>query len=210
LRDALHVKYNPSAKRQSLFAELLKNHSNLQNGISRAEILGLAKVARGKDEALALRLEKIARLEALFAPAEALFDYLQTRGDQKPTDLASKIRDHWGKQVPYLSESSIDDILPEIENIVGKELAAVLRYCDLALDAGAYEDAIMCILEWNKIVMAARNAAPWIQLNDGKLDVRYRGQEKELPGGKKLPELWRNSYFIGALKRIVLNLADSN
>jgi len=31
-----------------------------------------------------------------------------------------------------------------------------------------------------------------------------------LPDGKMLPELWRNSYFIGALKRIVLNLADSN
>ena len=210
LRDALHVKDNPSAKRQPFFAELLKNHSDLQNDISRAEILELAKLARGKSEALALRLEKIARLEALFAPAEALFDYLQTRGDQTPVDLASKIRDHWGKQVPYLSESSIDDILPEIENIVGKELATVMKNCDLALVAGAYEDAIMCILEWNKIVMAARKAAPWIQLNDGKLDVRYRGQEKELPDGKMLPELWRNSYFIGALKRIVLNLADSN
>jgi hypothetical protein len=210
LRDALHVKDNPSAKRQPLFAKLLKNHSDFQNGISRAEILGLAKAARGKDEALALRLEKIARLEALFAPAEAIFDYLQTRGDQKPADLASKIRDHWGKQVPYISESSTNDILPEIENIVGKELATVMKNCDLTLAAGAYEDAIMGILEWNKIVMTARKAAPWIQLNDGKLDVRYRGQEKELPDGKMLPGLWRNSYFIDALKRIVFHLAENN
>ncbi len=210
LRDAEHVKDNPSARRQPLFAELLKNHSDLQNDISRSEILGLAKAARGKEEVLALRLEKIARLEALFAPAEAIFDYLQTRGDQKPADLSSKIRDHWGKQVPYLSESSIDEILPEIENIVGKELATVMKNCDLALDTGAYEDAIMGILEWNKIVMAARKAAPWIQLNDGKLDVRYRGQEKELPDGKMLPGLWRNSYFIDTLKRIVFYLAENN
>jgi hypothetical protein len=210
LRDALHVKDNPSAKRQPLFAELLKNHSDLQNGINRAEILGLAKVAQGKDKALALRLEKIARLEALFAPAEALFDYLQSRGNQKPAELDSKIRDHWGKQVPYLFESSIDDILPEIENIVGKELGTVMKNCDLALAAGAYEDAIMGILEWNKIVMAARKAAPWIQLNNGKLDVRYRGQEKELPDGKTLTGLWRNSYFINALKRIIFHLAEDN
>jgi hypothetical protein len=210
LRDALYVKDNPSAKRQPLFCELLKNYSNLQSGICRKEILGLSKAARSKDEALALRLEKIARLEALVAPTEAIFDYLQTRGNQKPEDLASKIRDHWGKQVPYLSESSIDDILPEIENIVGTELATVMKNCDLALAAGSYEDAIMGILAWNKIIMAARKAAPWIQLNDGKLDVRYRGQEKELPDGKKLPELWRNSYFIDALKRIVFNLAENN
>jgi len=210
LRDALHVKDNPSAKRQPLFAELLKNHSDLQIDTGRSEILGLAKAARGKEDALALRLEKIARLEALFGPAEAIFDYLQTRGDQKPVDLASKIRDHWGEQVPYLSEPPIDDILPEIENIVGKELATVMKNCDLALDTGAYEDAIMGILEWNKIVMAARKAAPWIQLNDGKLDVRYRGQERELPDGKMLPGLWRNSYFIDALKRVVFHLAESN
>ena len=101
-------------------------------------------------------------------------------------------------------------VLPEIENIVGKELAAVMKNCDLALAAGAYEDSIIGILKWNKIVMAARKAAPWIQLNDGKLDVRYRGQEKVLPDGKMLLGLWRNSYFIDALKRIVFLLAESN
>jgi hypothetical protein len=210
LRDALHVKDNQPAKRQSLFAELLKNHSDLKDYTGREEILRLAKAARGKDEALARRLEKIARLEAFFAPAEAIFDYLQTRGDQKPADLASKLRDHWGTQVPYLTESSLDDILPEIVDVVGKELGATMKQCDLALGAGAYEDAIMALLDWNKLVMAARKAAPWIQLTSGKLDVRYRGQEKELPDGKMLPGLWRNSYFIDALKSIVHHLAGNN
>jgi len=210
LRDALYVKDNPSAKRQPLFAELLKNESDLNNGIGRAEILRLAKAARSKDEALAFRLEKIVRLEAFFAPAEAIFDYLQTRGDQKPVDLASKICDQWGKQVPHLTDSPLDDILSEIVNVVGQELGAVMKNCDLALGAGAYEDAIMALLEWNKLVMAARKAAPWIQLTSGKLDVRYRGQERGLPDAKMLPELWRNSYFIDALKTIVYHLAGKN
>jgi len=174
------------------------------------KILRLAKAARSRDQALALRLEKIARLEAFFAPAEAIFDYLQTRSDQKPGDLASKIRDHWGKQVPYLSDSPLDDILSEIISVVGQELGAVMKKCDLALGFGAYEDAIMALLEWNKRVMAARKAAPWIQLTSGKLDVRYRGQERELPDAKMLPELWRNSYFIDALKTIVYHLAGKN
>jgi hypothetical protein len=209
LRDAHHVKDNSSAKRQPLFAELLKNHSDLNNYTNREEILNLAKAAGGEEEALSLRLEKIARLEALFAPAEALFDYLQTRGGQKPADLALKLRGHWGKQVPHL-DSPLDDIFSEIVTVVGKELGVAMSKCDYALNAGAYEDGIMALLEWNKLVMAARKAAPWIQLTSGKLDVRYRGQEKELPHGNILPQLWRNSYFIDALKSIVHLLSGDN
>ena len=209
LRDALHMKDNPAAKHQPLFAELLRNHSDLDSYISRGEILNLAKIARGKDEALSMCLEKIARLEALFAPAEAMFDYLQTRGGQKPTDIALKLRDHWGKQVPHLT-TPLNDILNEIINVVGSDLGGVMNKCDLALSVGAYEDAIMALLEWNKLVMAARKAAPWIQLTSGKLDVRYRGKERELPDGDALPELWRNSYFIDALKSIVYYLEENS
>ncbi len=82
--------------------------------------------------------------------------------------------------------------------------------CDHALNAGAYADAVMALLAWNKLVMAARNAAPWIPLTSGKLDGRYRGQERELPDGDILPQLWRNSYFIDALKSIVHLLSGNN
>ena len=209
LRDAQHVKNNPSARRQPLFAKLLENNSDLHDEINREEILNLAKAANGEDETLSSRLKKIVRLEALFAPAEAIFDYLQTRGRQKPADLALKIQNHWGKQVPHL-DTNLDDIFPEIVAVTGKELGGAMSKCDHALNAGAYEDAIMALLEWNKLVMAARKAAPWIQLTSGKLDVRYRGQEKELPDGDALPQLWRNSYFIDALKSIVHLLSGKN
>ncbi len=205
LRDALYVKDNPSANRQPFFAELLRDHSDLNGYIDRIEIKNLAKKARGHDEALSARLEKIARLEALFAPAEALFDYLQTRGGQTPVDIANKIRDYWGKQVPHLT-TPLADILNEINSVAGPELGAAMHKCDQALGMGAYKDAIEALLEWNKLVMAGRKAAPWVQKAAGKLDVRYRGQEKDLPDGDALPELWRNSYFIDALKRIVNSL----
>ncbi len=62
--------------------------------------------------------------------------------------------------------------------------------------------------EAGKPVWAPAGAFPegfdWIQLTSGKLDVRYRGQEKELPDGDTLPELWRNSYFIDALVSSIL------
>jgi hypothetical protein len=82
--------------------------------------------------------------------------------------------------------------------------------CDNALSVGAYEDAITALLEWNKLVMAGRKAAPWVQLASGKIDVRYRGMARELPIGDALPELWRNPYFIDTLKAIVLQLEANN
>ena len=205
LRDARYVKDNPASKRQPFFAELLRDNAELNGYTGRLEILDLAKAARGHDEALAARLEKIARLEALFAPAEALFDYLQTRGGQTLSDIALKLHDYWGKQVPHLT-TSLADILNEINRVAGPEFGAAMHKCDQALGMGAYEDAIEALLEWNKLVMAGRKAAPWVQLASGKLDVRYRGQERNLPDGDDLPELWRNSYFIDALKSIVNSL----
>lgn len=209
LRDAVHVKDLPAAKRQPFFADLLKEHADLDQPTRRAEIQSLAAAARRSEDAIAQGLEKILRLEALFAPAEALFDYLQTQGGQGPADVATHIRDHWGGSVPNLA-TPLEDILPEIKEVVGSDLGGVMLRCDQALGAGAYEDAIDALLEWNKLVMAGRKAAPWVQMTSGKLDVRYRGQERGLPGGDDLPELWKNPYFIDALKSIIHELESGN
>jgi hypothetical protein len=210
LRDARHVKESQAAKRQPLFAELLKKHSDLTSSINRAEIRHLAKAARSNDEVLATRLDKITRLEALLAPAEALFDYLLTCGGQTPAEVANKLRDHWGAFVPNLDEP-FDDTLSEIAGInsVSADLRGALARCDNALSVGAFEDAITALLEWNRLVMAGRKAAPWVQIASGKLDVRYRGQARRLPVGNELLELWRNPYFIDTLKTIVLQIEDN-
>ena len=211
LRDARHVREYQAAKRQPLFAELLKKHTDLASYTNRAEVTHLAKAARKHDEALAKRLDKILRLEALLAPAEALFDYLQTCGGQTPAEVANKIRDHWGTFVPNLDEP-FDDTLSEIVSIsaVGADIGEVMARCDNALSVGAYEEAITALLDWNKLVMAGRNAAPWVQMASGKLDVRYRGQARGLPAGDALLELWRNPYFIDTLKTIALQLEENS
>jgi len=206
LRDARHTKGNPAAKRQATFVELLKKHSDLEMSIGREEILRVANMARDVDEAIARRLEKIARLEAIFAPAEAIFDFLQTKNQQKPSGVAKTLRDRWGRKVPYLSETSLDDSLPEIANVVGSEISDAIKICDLCLNNGDYEEAIRALLYWNKLVMATRKAAPWIRIESNKLDVRYRGLEKVLPDGDELPYLWRNPYFIDTLKTITHKL----
>jgi hypothetical protein len=58
------------------------------------------------------------------------------------------------------------------------------------------------LIDWNALVMQGRKGAPWIRVEGGKLDVRYRSNEQDLPDGDELPGLWRNSYFLDSLKTI--------
>jgi hypothetical protein len=209
LRDGLHVKNGVPSGRQSHFAKLLMEHTDLSEPTGREELTALARAARDGDAALASRLEKILRLEALLAPAEAVFEYMQARPGQRPRDLAGALSDHWGRRVPNLADMSFAEIEPEIEHAAGADITTVMRRCDSALDAGQYEEVVRALLNWNELVMAGRKAAPWIRLASGKLEVRYRGNERELPDKTQLKTLWRNSYFIDSLKTVTHQLQQN-
>ena len=57
--------------------------------------------------------------------------------------------------------------------------------------------------------MNSRGGASWVEVGEGgKLDVRYRGADQELPSGDDLAELWRNGYFIDSLKAISRQLGN--
>ncbi len=206
LRDGLYVKNGTPSGRQAHFAKLLTKHTDLSDPIGREELTALARAARDNDAALAARLDKILRLEALLAPAEAVFEYMQARQGQRPRDLAEALSDHLGRSVPHLGDMPFTEIAPEIEHAVGADITGVMRRCDSALVAGQYDQVVRALLKWNELVMAARKAAPWIRLASGRLEVRYRGNERELPDRKQLKTLWRNSYFIDSLKAVTQQL----
>jgi len=56
---------------------VLEKETDLDALVGRAELLSLVKTAARVDEELAGRLERIAHLEALLAPAEALFQHIR-------------------------------------------------------------------------------------------------------------------------------------
>ena len=75
--------------------------------------------------------------------------------------------------------------------------------------AGDYEQAIYAVLDWNRRVMALRGSGPWVQRGpDGRLDVRYRGDEQLLPDRDELSSLWRNTYFLDSLRQITWQLEE--
>jgi hypothetical protein len=202
LRDAAFVANGAAKGRQALLATLLRNHTNLSTWLDREQLIRIARAARARDESLAASLNKMLRLEALIAPAEALFEYMQARDGRRPKGIAESVRGHWDRRVPNLAAPPFAEIASEVEQMAGRELVAPIRRCDEALGAGDYEAAVRALLKWNEIVMGRRKSAPWLRLESGELQVRYRGTERELPGADTLPSLWRNSYFLNALKNV--------
>lgn len=209
LLEASHAELGGVAKRQSRLSVIMRKETDLDKPIGRATVLALAKAARRTDEELARRLLKAARMEATLAPAETFFEHLQMCNGQSPKSVADALATQWGSAVPNLDRDGFAELRPEIETVVGTEIAGVIERCDTALGSGRYEAAIEALLDWNRLVMAARKAPPWLREQSGRIDVRYRSAGRILPTAKDLPDLWRNSYFLDALKEITRELAET-
>ena len=193
--------------RQERLRRLLELETNLSEQTGRAEIVHLAKRARGSDDGLANSLERIVNLEALLAPAAALFQHVLTRDGQRLSDVASEVRQVWGARVPNLERSAFAEMLSEIRSTSSVAVGSRTDEVHAALHSGDYEAAIEGLLAWNEQVMQTRGGAPWARIGDGRrLDVRYRGAEQPLPKEHELPELWMNSYFVDALKSVTRQL----
>ena len=207
LRDGRYVK-DADTGRQERFRELLESHAALETPTGRAEILLLARRARSRDEGLSVALDRIAHLEAFLAPTAALFQHLLGRHGQQVTTVADEIRSVWGSSVPNLDRVAFGELLDEIESTSTKATRAAMDHVHASLYEGDFECAIEGLVSWNEVVTGTRGSAPWARIGDGRrLDVRYRGPERLLPGADEIQDLWMNSYFIDALKDVTRQLA---
>ena len=206
LRDGRYVK-DADTGRQERFRELLESHATLETPTGRAEIRRLARRARSRDEGLSVALERIAHLEAFLAPTAALFQHLLGRHGQQVTTVADEIRSVWGASVPNLDRVAFGELLDEIESTSTKATRAAMDHVHASLYEGDFECAIEGLVSWNEVVTGTRGSAPWARIGDGRrLDVRYRGPERLLPGTDEIQDLWMNSYFIDALKDVTRQL----
>jgi hypothetical protein len=194
--------------RQQLFAELLAATLHEDDWRPSPEvILVLAQRARARDtevgQQLAHRLERIRTAELLLAPAVEMFDYVLSCDDQPRTKLAQDITHHWGRIFrDTIAVSDIEALEPELRSFANDDSGARWVGLARALHDANYEDAIDLLLAQNAAVMQARSAAaPWAQMRDGKLLVRFRDQQStRLPAAEAIPGLWRHAYFIESLR----------
>ena len=190
LRDGLHVK-NARTGSQQRFRELLFHNTRLDEWTDRSEILTLRDEARSVDDALAIRLDRIGRIEAVLAPSMSLFDFMLTRNRRELDELAEELAERWGAFVPNIDVEKNQDLLDEIGSVLSAAVCGCFDRVQRGLSGGSYRHGLSALLDWHKTVMNGRGGAAWVQVGeDGKLDVRYRGAEQELPSGDDLPELW--------------------
>lgn len=206
IRDAHDAKQNHN-QRQGLFSKLLIDMGYLEYRTDREEILHLSELAHRKDKVLGHSLQRIADLEAILAPADALFSYILMHHNQSVDKVAKNLSEVWGRRVPYLGKQKLNELLPEIMGASTEDTGAALSASYLALGKGKYAEAIDHLLYWNQTVMLGRRSAPWVKIGEnGRLDIRYRGADQLLPNQAQLHSLWRNSYFIDSLKRVTRQL----
>jgi len=197
-----------AARRQAELTGLLEQLD--PDYIGREEILELRDRSRSNDGDLSHCLDRIARVEALLAPAAYVFDYCLTRDRQPPEDIAGKLEAAWGR-VPNLAPSDFEELVPEIRDEAGKEVAGLARCVCEGLSSANYGDVIRALFDWNAVVMKTRKSGPWATLDEkGRVEIRYRGSEQLLPKADALPTLWRNGYFLDSLSQIVHQLSNSN
>lgn len=158
--------------------------------------------ARDKGEAwhsLADRLDRIRIADSLLAPASGLFTWLLAFDQVETEAVAARLEAAWGAGLEDLDLEFIRRLKPELE---GGDTLPGQRWVDLAvaLARGDYSAVIRLLLAQNRAVMKLRGGgAPWIEESQGKLTVRFRDENGDLPDKQALQETLRYPYFIDSL-----------
>ena len=208
LRDAAHagVESAEVAHRQSQLARLMQTYLDGEAPLDRVTVQSLAEAAETVSAALAERLRRIDRLEALLVPTDLAFQLLIARHGQWPARVAETLADAWGES-GITFRDNFDNIAPIIEQSVGPEQCDLLCQANHALADGDYTHLVDTLLEWNQLVMSYRGSAPWVRRGaDGRLDVRHRGREPQLPDPDEMAERLDNEYFLSSLASITFEI----
>lgn len=198
-----------TAGRQQQLAELLS--ATLENRSfvwSPVAVRHLEKEAarRGRDwEPLAHHLNRICACESVLAPASVVFIYLLGFDGKTPDFVSRRLMEVWGNGLRTVDVAVFAELRGEIEAgdaPTGKRWAGIAA----ALATGEYRRLVELLLEQNAAVMSQRGGAPWIECRAGRLHVRFRDEQGELPARSDLPKLWRFSYFLDSLYSVATQL----
>jgi hypothetical protein len=191
-----------TAGKQERLAELLAPTLNDKNFTwSLKSVAELSKTAQNRGDewqSLARDLYRIRTSESVLAPVSALFTYILGLDGKPIASLAERISTEW--------EGGLKTVLPDEFRELRGDLGVTdsltadrwIAVAD-ALHAGDYEALVHRLIEQNSQVMAARGGSPWVELDSGKLRIRFRDEQGSLPKRASLSSLWRFPYFLDSM-----------
>jgi len=153
-------------------------------------------------------LDRIRIAEQLLAPCVSFFGYLLSSDGQRLDDVAASVRKQWGSGLRSVDPKALEAIEPELIDASGeRESARRWLAIAVALAQGDYATAVKHLIDQNREVMVMRGgAAPWVEIRDGKLHVKFVAEAGDLPTREDLSVHWIHSYFLDSLRTVTKEL----
>lgn len=175
---------------------------------TRADVVAFCDSAPANGS-LAIALEAVIALEPLLATSEILFNHLVGRRQVNRRKAVAALEDAWsGGAFRHLRADAVSINADAIANAAGPEAAGRLAQVLTAFRNDQFDDAVDGLLEQNDAVMRARGGAGWLDHVGADLRARLFQHPVDLPTRASLATLWRNSYFLDALRWIGSDIAS--
>ena len=208
LIDGKHC--HPDGRQQRLWGRMEQYNKSPQKWLSPFDMVELAAISSEcqasndtLDQLIAEWLGKIRTLEHVLVPAEQVFDFVLGQRGQPVKAVARELSRRWHGAFHHLETSRFLDVMPAVNDATGEtETSTRLRAIGSCLWEGRFEDALRLIVQHNEHVMQRRSGGAWVAIKNDRIEVRYSDQTGEPMDGADLPDGWRNTYFLDALKSV--------
>jgi hypothetical protein len=155
------------------------------------------------DHLLAEWLGKIRTLEHVLVPAQQVFDFVLGQRGQPAKAVAGELSRRWHGAFHYLDPSRFLDVTPAVNDATGEtETSTRVRAISSCLREGRFEEGLRLVVQHSDNVMQRRSGGAWVAIKNDRIEVRYSDQTGEPMEAAELPDAWRNTYFLNALKSI--------
>jgi len=171
----------------------------------------LAKRCRAQGDLGAMvadRMERIRTAELLLAPASELFGLLLASHGQTLAEVSKVAQRQWGTSMSTIDVTATEALENDLRDSSGEpETGRRWAHLARAMAGGDYNQALGLLMDQNRFVMKVRGGGPWVDLDNGKVRVRFRDDNTATLSKKsELPTLWRHSYFLDSLRAMALAL----
>ncbi len=150
--------------------------------------------ARSNGSDLMQRLTEIEWVERVLVAANNIFNYCRRKDGAMVTEIVSELEQRYSYS--HLSESFSFEGL---RDVLGVQRVDILQRLLQALRNHNQNEAVMALLELNRIVMELRGGCPWVELENGStLRVKVPNETAALLDQAELESQWDYDYFIAS------------
>ena len=139
-------------------------------------------------------LMEIERVERLLVAANNIFNYCRGKDGATVADLVSRLEQRYS--YGHLSEAISFD---NLRDVLGVQRVDLLRRLLDVLRSHNHREAVVALLELNRVVMELRGGCPWVELENGStLRVKVPSETATLVEQSEMESMWDYDYFIAS------------